>query len=88
MSIAHIDIFATKYVENIAATLETLIRGLSLRTSLHIRSLTNEDIDRCTNDSTRYLFLLCPQWIYAQTRRPLPTNKYFVYQPDQTIQSI
>lgn len=83
MSIAHIDIFATKYVENIAATLETLIRGLSLQTSLHIRSLTNEDIDRCTNDSTRYLFLLCPQWIYAHTLRPLPTNKYFVYQLEQ-----
>jgi hypothetical protein len=83
MLIHHIDIFSTVYVVNIAKALEKIINELNITTNLHIREITNEDIRVCVNDSNRYMFLFCPQWVYPTNINPLPKEKYFFYQLEQ-----
>lgn len=84
MNIKHIDIFSTIYVENITKALEQIINELNITTNLHIRQITNEDIQLCENDVNRYMFLFCPQWVYPSNNiKPLPKDKYFFYQLEQ-----
>lgn len=81
--IKHIDIFSTVYVENIARELERIIISCGITTSINIRMLNNEDINLCSSDPSRYLFLLCPQWVYNDKLISLPDKKYFIYQLEQ-----
>lgn len=83
MVVKHIDIFATVYIENIARELERIIISCKINTSINIRMLNNQDINLCSLDPSRYLFLLCPQWVYNNTLVPLPNEKYFIYQLEQ-----
>ena len=81
--IKHIDIFSTVYVENVSRELERIIISCGITTSINIRMLNNEDINLCSSDPSRYLFLLCPQWVYNDKLLPLPDKKYFIYQLEQ-----
>jgi hypothetical protein len=85
MNIKLIDIFATQYVENIANSLSTILNSLNIITTVNIRNITNEDINVCINDRTRFMFLFCPQWVYPSDKniQQLPVNKYFFYQLEQ-----
>ena len=44
-------------------------------------------IQRVVSHDSRYLFLLCPQWVYNTTLVPLPDKKYFIYQLEQLDKS-
>lgn len=79
----HIYVFATVYVENIARQLSRILEGLGNTTSLDIRNITNNDIDMIVNRSDAYMFILCIQWVYSLQLKPLPKNKYFIYQLEQ-----
>ena len=83
MTVTNIDIFATIQIENIARELERIIASCGITTSINIRTLNNDDINLCSSDPSRYLFLLCPQWVYNTTLYPLPDKKYFIYQLEQ-----
>ena len=83
-----IDLFATKYIENIIEALAKLLRETGIEVNVYIRDLTNDDIYKCCNENNRYLFICCPQYflqIYRGVTYPdnlnlLPENKYFLYQ--------
>lgn len=78
-----IDIFATVYVVNIAKSLQCMLQKANIQTTLNIRLITNDDINSCAANLSKYMFLLCPQWVYPPNINALPNNKYFVYQLEQ-----
>ena len=54
------------------------------------RAITNKDIDECEKDPNLYLFIYCPQWNLSRPYKnikPLPKNKYFLYQVELLNQS-
>jgi hypothetical protein len=86
-----IDLFATKFVENIINALAKILIECGITVNLYIRGITNADIRACINDRSRYMFICCPQTliqavngpVYPTSLNPLPTNKYFLYQLEQ-----
>lgn len=90
-SIKIIDIFATKFIENIANALANILRECGIIVFTNIRNLDNLDIKICRADETRFLFIFCPQTmlqakngpLYPTSLEPLPENKYFLYQLEQ-----
>jgi hypothetical protein len=78
-----IDIFATVYVVNIANALQDMLQKSNIQTTVNIRTITNADIKSCTTNQSKYMFLLCSQWVYPPNINSLPRNKYFVYQLEQ-----
>lgn len=86
-----IDLFATRYIENIATALAKILKECGIKVFMHIRQVTNADINMCQTDSRRFLFICCPQTflqakngpMYPTSLLPLPSNKYFLYQLEQ-----
>jgi len=86
-----IDLFATRYIENIATALAKILRGCGIEVFLNIRQLTNADIKICQANPRRFLFICCPQTflqakngpIYPTSLLHLPFNKYFLFQMEQ-----
>jgi len=83
MNIHTIDIYCTPYVYNIAYSLKNILIEMKISCNLFCRSITSEDINRCSNNNNLYMFLFCPQWIYNKDSGILPSNKYFFYQLEQ-----
>ena len=83
MNIHTIDIYCTPYVYNIAYSLKNILIEMKISCNLFCRSITSEDINRCSNNNNLYMFLFCPQWIYNKDSGILPINKYFFYQLEQ-----
>lgn len=86
-----IDLFATRYIENIATALAKILRACGIEVFLHIRQVTNTDINMSYANPVRFLFICCPQTLlqakngpmYPTSLLPLPANKYFLYQLEQ-----
>ncbi len=86
-----IDLFGTKYIENIVNAIAKILRDCDLEVNVQIRNIENNDIQNCKVDAGRYLFICCPQTllqskngpVYPTGLLPLPENKYFLYQFEQ-----
>jgi hypothetical protein len=86
-----IDLFATRYIENIATALANILRSCGIEVFIHIRQVTNSDIKTCQSNPGHFLFICCPQTLlqakngpmYPTSLLPLPVNKYFLYQLEQ-----
>jgi hypothetical protein len=86
-----IDIFASKFVENIANGLAKILKECGLEVHVNIRNLENQDIKKCKEEEGRFLFIFCPQTllqsksdaVYPSNLMKLPENKYFLYQLEQ-----
>lgn len=86
-----IDLFVTRYIENIATALVKILKASGIEVFLHIRQITNIDIKKCQDDPECFLFICCPHILlqskngpmYPTSLLPLPVNKYFLYQLEQ-----
>jgi len=86
-----IDLFSTKFVENIINALAKILEDCGIKVNVFIRNITNEDIIKCIKDAEHFMFICCPQTllqcingpVYPATLIKLPPNKYFLYQLEQ-----
>ena len=84
----HIDIFTTPYVINIAMSVKNMLDKLNYKTTINMRQITNEDIQTLDESDNSLMFLFCVQWLYRPGLKPLPTNKYIIYQLEQLDRKI
>jgi hypothetical protein len=86
-----LDIFSTKFIENIIRSLEKILTNCGIVVNVFIRNICNDDIIASTRDKNRYMFICCPQTLLQCANGPvypaklleLPSNKYFLYQLEQ-----
>lgn len=86
-----VDIFATRYIENIITAFSKILKDSGLDVSINIRNIKNKDIRTCKAEEGRFLFICCPQTllqanngsVYPTSLISLPKDKYFLYQLEQ-----